>query len=70
MPIDYIVVQSSHPNIYQSAYINFAQIWYLGIVPSDTNITSHPNIYQSDYINFAQIWYLGIIPPDTNITKN
>ena len=43
--LDYIVIQSIQPNIYQSAYVNFAQIWYLGIVPSDTKIAKNMTIW-------------------------
>ena len=43
--LDYIVIQSIQPNIYQSAFVSFAQIWYLGIVLSDTKIAKNITIW-------------------------
>ena len=43
--LDYIVIQSIQPNIYQSAFVSFAQIWYLGIVLSDTKIARNITIW-------------------------
>ena len=43
--LDYIVIQSIQPNIYQSAFVSFAQIWYLDIVLSDTKIARNITIW-------------------------
>ena len=43
--LDYIVIQSIQLNIYQSTFVSFTQIWYLGIVLSDAKIAKNITIW-------------------------